>query len=74
MTMGFTLRRTARRISRLKGACVFIPSAYLPSPQPDPRVSAALAVRGQPHVYATTSRFTLPIRLSQWVIRRDFMD
>jgi hypothetical protein len=30
MTMGLTLRRTARRINRLKGACMLIPSGYLP--------------------------------------------
>jgi hypothetical protein len=28
MTMGLTLRNTARRINRLKGVCVFIPSGY----------------------------------------------
>ena len=28
ITMGLTLRRTARRISRLKGTFEFIPSAY----------------------------------------------
>src|SRR6516165_4140585 len=30
MTIGLTLRRTARRINRLKGACMLIPSGYLP--------------------------------------------
>jgi len=30
MTMGLTLRRTARRINRLKGASALVPPGYLP--------------------------------------------
>jgi len=43
MTMGLTLRRTARRINRLKWACMLIPLGYLPPyHQPPPRLAAAL--------------------------------
>src|ERR1035438_1872508 len=45
MTIGLTLRRTARRINRLKGARALIPSHYLPPSRPDPRVAAALHQR-----------------------------
>ena len=40
ITIGLTLRRTARRISRLKGTFEFIPSAY--ALEADRRVAAAL--------------------------------
>ena len=40
ITIGLILRRTARRISRLKGTFEFIPSAY--ALEADPRVAAAL--------------------------------
>jgi hypothetical protein len=42
MTMGLTLRRTALRISRLKGADTLILSGYPPPRTSDPRLSGAL--------------------------------
>jgi hypothetical protein len=47
MTMGLTLWRTARRINRLKGACMLIPSGYLPPCHQAPRLAAALQMDRQ---------------------------
>jgi hypothetical protein len=48
ITIGLTLRRTARRISRLKGTFEFIPSAY--ALEADLRIAAALNITPKPRL------------------------
>jgi hypothetical protein len=50
ITMGLTLRRTARKVSRLKGALTIIPPDYLPSLNRPPHRLAGPALKPVCHL------------------------